>query len=160
MTLYKMGSTLHDVRKLDKQRFEVDGEVVEINVQRLDQHALLLQHQGKQSQIFALHQGSKIQAWYQGECYDLQIQTRQAAAAEGDISNQVSAPMTGKVIEVPVAPGDIVEKGVSLVILESMKMETSLSAPANATVSAVHCSPGDQVSSGQLLIELEIQEEQ
>jgi 3-methylcrotonyl-CoA carboxylase alpha subunit len=54
-----------------------------------------------------------------------------------------------------VQPGDAVEAGAVLVVLEAMKMEHSLSAPWAGTVAAVlHVKPGDRVEEGAELVQL------
>jgi acetyl/propionyl-CoA carboxylase alpha subunit len=70
-------------------------------------------------------------------------QARPAAARSGPAaSGQVLAPMGGKVLEVHVAPGDAVEPGQLLFLLESMKMQFEISAPGRARVAAVLVQPG------------------
>jgi acetyl/propionyl-CoA carboxylase alpha subunit len=70
-------------------------------------------------------------------------------------SPRVTAPMPGKVIDVPVKPGQQVATGDPLVILEAMKMETVLTAEADGRVVTVHVAAGTMVEPGQSLVELE-----
>jgi 3-methylcrotonyl-CoA carboxylase alpha subunit len=65
------------------------------------------------------------------------------------------APMPGKVLEVLVAQGDVVEAGTPLMVLEAMKMEHRIVAAADGTVVAVHFQAGDQVAQGAVLLDLE-----
>ena len=65
------------------------------------------------------------------------------------------APMPGKVLEVLVAQGDVVEAGTPLMVLEAMKMEHRIVAAADGTVVAVHYGAGDQVAQGAVLLDLE-----
>jgi len=65
---------------------------------------------------------------------------------------EVRAPMTGKVVQVAVAPGSRVEQNQVLVVLEAMKMEYRLAAPRDGVVEAVHCKVGDLVDLGRLLV--------
>ncbi len=64
------------------------------------------------------------------------------------------APMPGKILEVRVEAGALVERGSVMVIMEAMKMEHGIEAPRAARVAAIHVSPGDQVEGGQLLVVL------
>ncbi|MBI2898432.1 MAG: acetyl-CoA carboxylase biotin carboxyl carrier protein subunit [Deltaproteobacteria bacterium] len=63
--------------------------------------------------------------------------------------------MPGRVVKVLAAPGDAVERGQGLVVVEAMKMENELAAPMSGTVRSVHAEPGKTVESGQILVELE-----
>ena len=67
---------------------------------------------------------------------------------------EITAPMPGKVLRVPVREGDAVVAGQTLVVLEAMKMETALVAESEAVVKRVLVAPGQMVDHGALLIEL------
>jgi 3-methylcrotonyl-CoA carboxylase alpha subunit len=69
-----------------------------------------------------------------------------------DEGGTVKAPMHGKLIAVFVSPGDKVEKGQRLAIVEAMKMEHALVAPAAGEVVEVAAEPGVQVAEGARLI--------
>ena len=60
--------------------------------------------------------------------------------------------MHGKLIAVFVKPGDRVEKGQRLAIVEAMKMEHALVAPAAGEIAEVAAEPGAQVAEGARLI--------
>lgn len=68
---------------------------------------------------------------------------------------EVRAEMASIVQEIKVAPGDRVEAGQDLVVLESMKMQIPVSSPAAGTVKAVLVQVGDFVNQGDVLVELD-----
>lgn len=68
------------------------------------------------------------------------------------VNGGLAAPMPGKVLEVSVEPGQRVEAGRVLVVLEAMKMEHRVTAPADGTVTAVLVAVGDQVATGAELL--------
>jgi biotin carboxyl carrier protein len=72
------------------------------------------------------------------------------AAPDGEI--MVRSPMPGIVIAVPVVVGDIVNKGDTLIILESMKMENELHAPRDGVITQVKVEPGAGVEKDQALV--------
>lgn len=74
--------------------------------------------------------------------------------ARGLAAAEITAPMPGKVLRVPVREGDAVVAGQTLVVLEAMKMETALAAESDAVVKRVLVAPGQMVDHGALLIEL------
>nr|WP_288356830.1 acetyl/propionyl/methylcrotonyl-CoA carboxylase subunit alpha [uncultured Pseudomonas sp.] len=80
-----------------------------------------------------------------------------AAAASTAHHGGLSAPMNGSIVRVLVAPGQTVEAGAALVVLEAMKMEHSIRAPQSGTVKAVYCAEGELIAEGSVLVELEAQ---
>lgn len=70
------------------------------------------------------------------------------------MAEQVRAEMVANVFEVAVKPGDKVEAGQVLVVLESMKMEIPVLAESGGVVTEVTISPGEVVQEGDLLVEL------
>ena len=67
----------------------------------------------------------------------------------------VKAPMPGMVLKILVEPGQTIEKGDGLLILEAMKMENVLKASGTAKVKSIPVSPQTAVEKGTVLIELE-----
>jgi biotin carboxyl carrier protein len=75
------------------------------------------------------------------------------AAAKGP--EFVTAPMPGRIVRVLVAPGDSVESGAPLVVIEAMKMENELHALHAARVGTVLVRAGETVEGGAKLISFE-----
>lgn len=67
----------------------------------------------------------------------------------------IKAPMPGMVLKILVTPGQQINKGDGLVILEAMKMENILKATGPATVKAIKATERTAVEKGTVLIELE-----
>ena len=65
--------------------------------------------------------------------------------------------VAGKVVLTPVQPGDAVEEGQTLVIIEATKMENELRASGPATVDTVLVQPGDTVEPGTVLVEFVVE---
>lgn len=68
---------------------------------------------------------------------------------------EVVSEVTGSVWKVLAAPGQRVEEGEALVIVESMKMEIPVEAPCTGTVAEIACAEGQPVEEGQALVVLE-----
>ena len=73
-------------------------------------------------------------------------------------SGRITAPMHGLLLEVRVAPGDVVEAGQTLAVLEAMKMHYEIVAETAGTVQEVRAESGVQVAADDLLIEIEVSE--
>jgi methylmalonyl-CoA carboxyltransferase small subunit len=65
------------------------------------------------------------------------------------------SPVTGIVIKVNVAEGEIIALNDPLMVLEAMKMETNVTAPRAGKVKNVRVAQGDSVKMGQVVVEFE-----
>ncbi len=74
--------------------------------------------------------------------------------ARGLAAPEITAPMPGKVLKVLVRDGDLVDAGQPLVVIEAMKMETTLAAETAAVVKHVRVEAGQMVDHGAVLLEL------
>ena len=72
-----------------------------------------------------------------------------AALASGEV---VKAPMPGNILKINVAPGQKVEEGDVLIVLEAMKMENEIVATKSGTVAQVAISKGAVVETGAPLV--------
>ena len=72
-----------------------------------------------------------------------------AALASGEV---VKAPMPGNILKINVAPGQKVEEGDVLIVLEAMKMENEIVATKSGTVAQVAVNKGAVVETGAPLI--------
>lgn len=66
----------------------------------------------------------------------------------------VGAVMPGMVVNVAVKPGDAVAAGQKLLMMEAMKMQTTIAAESAGSIQEVHVHPGTQVETGDLLVTL------
>jgi acetyl-CoA/propionyl-CoA carboxylase, biotin carboxylase, biotin carboxyl carrier protein len=90
-----------------------------------------------------------VKLWHKG-------MAASAAAAVGAVgSGELTAPMQGTILKVLVATGDRVATGDPLVVLEAMKMETTISAPRDGTVTSIGIEAGESAVAGQLLAVVE-----
>ena len=78
-----------------------------------------------------------------------------AAAAPPARPKPVRAPMPGLIVRVEVEPGQSIEAGQGVVIMEAMKMENELRADAPGVVSRVLVQAGQAVEKGAVLVEFE-----
>ena len=78
-----------------------------------------------------------------------------AAAPSAPVGGDpLPAPLAGNIFQVTVRPGDLVQEGDVIVILEAMKMETEVRAPRAGTVGSVNVVEGDKVAVGDTLVSL------
>ena len=77
--------------------------------------------------------------------------TAPASAPAGEGEPQ-AAPLAGNIFKVLVSPGDHVEEGQLILILEAMKMETEVRAKRAGVIGSVAVKAGDAVSVGDTLV--------
>jgi biotin carboxyl carrier protein len=99
--------------------------------------------------------GGKVQFAFDGEIYTVEVAERGGRARTRHHDHSLEAPMPGLVLKVLFAPGDKVEKGQQLIILEAMKMEHAVLAPRDGTIAAVNCREGEMVQPGVDLVTLQ-----
>ena len=67
-------------------------------------------------------------------------------------SENVSAPMPGLVLRIPVSVGQSVKKDEIVMVMEAMKMENEIYAPCDGVISSIAVSQGQQLQAGDLLL--------
>jgi len=97
-----------------------------------------------------------------GEAYEVLVeeQTRwiirtKGGAAGAAHGQTVRAPLPGKITHVAVRPGDHVQAGDTLVVIEAMKMENEFKAAAAGAIAEVRVSVGQAVNPGDVMVVLE-----
>ncbi len=78
-----------------------------------------------------------------------------APEASNEVKNgkAVYAPIPGVIVSIAVHPGDAVEVGQELCILEAMKMKNSIRSPRAGEIAAVRIAVGDHVKHHDVLFE-------
>ncbi len=67
--------------------------------------------------------------------------------------NELKAPMPGLIVDIRVQPGQAVQKGDPLLVLEAMKMENILKAPADGVIGSIRVDLRANVTKGQVLVQ-------
>ncbi|MFL5593619.1 MAG: acetyl-CoA carboxylase biotin carboxyl carrier protein subunit [Gemmatimonadaceae bacterium] len=101
--------------------------------------------------------------WVDGYRFDVEaldertraIRDQSAASAAPAGPAPVRAPMPGLIVRVNVKPGDMVQAGQGVVVMEAMKMENELRSTSAGVVRSVEVAPGTAVEKGALLVSLQ-----
>ncbi len=106
--------------------------------------------------LTALMQGSSVTVFDGPEPIKLTLADPFAAGTiDPNLEIGAVAPMPGTVIALLAKPGETLEEGAPMLILEAMKMEHTLRAPARGRVARYLCAAGDLVAEGAALAEFE-----
>jgi biotin carboxyl carrier protein len=115
---------------------------------------------GQWRRIVAWNNGEVFLVLLDGRQYEASVETertrlvRQYTHVGGTASDrtEVHAPMPALVGRVLVEPGQTVQSGQPLLVLEAMKMENEIKAHRGGTVASIPVRPGQTVEKGQLLL--------
>lgn len=143
-------------------RVTVNDRTYVVEARYLDDATLLLVIEGRRYRMDLARQGADRLVAVSGECYTFHSEADAPSAHSFAMvaAPEITAPMPGKVLQVLVHPGDHVDAGDGLLILEAMKMENRLVAEAAATVAELRVAAGDMVDGGQVLVVLQYTAEQ
>ena len=141
-------------------RVNLDGNEIELAVTAKDaQEGWCRTSDGTLHSFFWAWTGNALQLWVDGNLFVFErIESRrQVSRQSSGPGNDIMAPMPGRVGQILVQPGDSVERGQTVIILESMKMEIEIAVQRDGVVKRVPVELGDQVDKGMRLLELEEQ---
>jgi len=71
------------------------------------------------------------------------------------MSEDVLAPLSGKIVSIEIQPGATVEEDDEILVIEAMKMETPVFAPCSGTVAKIQIKEGDSVEEDDVLAVIE-----
>jgi len=130
-------------REGDLYRAHVDDREYAVSRDVAHDHSFVIG--GARHQALTALEGDLVHIWMDGETRTLRYRdpvdyfAGQGAGAADDI---VEAPMPGTVIALHTQEGATVARGDTLLVIESMKLETAVKAPRDGVVAAVHVSVG------------------
>ena len=126
-------------------RVTVDGDAIELRARRLGPHERRLELKGSGYRTLTSTQGDDLLVEVNGVPHRI-------SRDDGGIVRNLSPAV---VVSIPVAPGDIVEAGDVVAVVEAMKMESSLTAPFKGRVKRVLAGENTHVAAGAPLLSLE-----
>lgn len=123
-------------------------------------HSLLVDGRSYAIRVQGLEDEYRVQI--RGEIHDVRVEDERSHRLAGlrgelgDTSGEVviRAPMPGVIVEIPVKQGQGIQKGDTLIVLESMKMHNEFSAPRDGTVHSIRVEKGHKVEKNAVMITL------
>lgn len=129
-----------------------------INLHSEDDGTAILTVDGHSQRAVVAVRGDDVFVHIDGVAYQLRYEhplQRLAAQGGGAAEDSVKAPMPGSLVAAHVKAGDAVTKGQALLVIESMKMETTIAAPRDGVVQAVQFAPAQTFDRDAVLVTLE-----
>ena len=139
----------------------LDGEPWSADLALLSEpslHSLLLN--GHSREMVLSKKGETVQVSLDGETIEARVldELSRALAEAADHAPQgaleILAPMPGVIAAVLVEPGENVEAGRAVIVLEAMKMQNELTSDAGGIVERILVRAGDSVAGGAVLVQL------
>jgi len=113
---------------------------------------------GLRFEATVVRQGQSLTIFCDGGVDRLDLIDPLAAAEVSETpSGRLTAPMPGRIVQIPVEQGARVKRGDTLLVLEAMKMEHSILAPADGVVESLDYAVGDLVEEGAALLSLALE---
>jgi biotin carboxyl carrier protein len=154
----KQKRTVELERTSENWRVSLDGQPIEADVVEIAPHVLSVLLGGLSFEvcISTAPDGTlKIQTGaleFTAEVVDPRAwRGRRHGHVEAEGRQQVLAPMPGKVIRLLVQPGDNVEAGQGLLVVEAMKMQNEIRSPKSGTIERLLAKEGQPVVAGEVL---------
>lgn len=139
-------------------RLHIGDQSLAVVLSQRGDHAHELILNDDSHRVFMARRGDDIHIHLDGDTYLLRYSHSLARFADQSVDEGEAvsrAPMPGSVISVAVQPGETVERGQALLVIESMKMETTISASCAGTVQALHVGLGQTFERDAPLVTLE-----
>jgi biotin carboxyl carrier protein len=146
------------IRDGQRWRAIVDGQPVEADAVEIAPHtySILLGGQSHELRVSPLPDGSlkilSAQTEFLAQVIDPREWRGRQGAAEVAGRQQIVAPMPGKIVRILVSPGDPVELGQGLIVVEAMKMQNEIRSPKSGAVEKIVAKEGDTVNAGDVLL--------
>ncbi len=145
-----------------KYTFSVNGDKTEVPVHVVNDNCFSVKIGGKSKSIFAAEDENHLYIAYDGDSFvfdKVKEEEKEFSNASGsEDRDEIHPPMPGSIVKVLVKEGQKVAEGDGLIIVEAMKMESTLYSAINGIVTAVQVVAGQQVDSDDIMIIVEKEE--
>ncbi len=158
--IFHLGESRHELLVLpgrDGKRVVLGGEEHAASLRELAAGEYRLEIDGVAQRAWIAVRGDLIHVHTGGRSYTLEAvdELAETSAAGGAAADTAEAPMPGTVVRVLVAVGETVRRTQTLMVIESMKMETAIVAWRDGVVATVHRAVGGTFDRKAPLVSLE-----
>lgn len=146
-------------RRTDKRNLKVSIDGVELSylITPIGDGIYGIKGREGAGRVYVLKREDGKEVFWQGRIYYITQEKRRrkkkGIMSQAPMDNLVTPPMPSIVRRVLVSEGDVVKKGQALIIVTSMKMETTLVSPRDGKIKSIKTREGEKVSPGDELID-------
>lgn len=143
---------------------QVDDKIYQVDLMHNDEGIFSILENGRSFNIELVPQAKPkhytaytLYSTYEIEVIDAESRYRRNRTISTQMTseNNISSPMPGKVVKIPVNEGDEVKKGDTVITISAMKMESEYKSPIDGTIAKINVQEGNTVDANQVLIEIE-----
>jgi 3-methylcrotonyl-CoA carboxylase alpha subunit len=158
--IFHIGDERHEALLLPARggkKLVVGGAEHRVSLTSLGDGEHRLEVDGVPHRVWIATRGDAIHVHLDGRSWTLESvdELAETSAAAHGAADTAEAPMPGTVVRVHASVGDPVTRGQTLVVIESMKMETAIVAWRDGTVAAIHKPLGATFDRNAPLVSLE-----
>lgn len=128
-------------------------------IEKIDDNSLYIWLDGHKHKAYFSKDKKSAYVWIDGYSFKFDLIDEDQSGFEGSSDKlnrqEVTAPMPGSIVKVLVEIGQQVSEATPLVIVEAMKMETTLYSQINGIVKEINCNEKEQVDSDKILLVIE-----
>jgi biotin carboxyl carrier protein len=151
------GSALLEVREVQgRYRVTIGDKTMELDLVKAGENDVSVLVDGASHDLTLEKTPGGFAVIVRGDRFDVDLKDAVQGVTLGPATPtgplKLTAPMPGKIVKVLVAPGDAVEAGRGVLVMEAMKMENELKAARAGTVQEVRVKEGQAVEMGALLL--------
>jgi acetyl/propionyl-CoA carboxylase alpha subunit len=155
MNSFHFDGTRHRAqREPGSDRVRVDDTLV--SVQQDGPNRFVAPLDGRSERLHAVADGDQVWVHWRGRAWALECidPTRATGAGSAEAVGTAHAPMPGVVVSLLVTTGQTVAKGDALLVIESMKLQTTICAASGGVVAELSLAVGQTFQRGAVLARL------
>ena len=160
---FEIDGVLHEVvpvRRADGVEIRFGERTRRAGLRQLGDGEAIVTLDGRPERVWIATQGDDVFVHARGRAWQVTaVDDVDAAHGHGAADDTVISPMPGTVVGVSVVPGSAVKRGETLIVIESMKLETAIKSPRDGVVATLPLAPGATFDRGAILATLNPQDE-
>jgi len=155
MNTYCFRDTPHERHRVQREpgtdRVRVDAAAVDVRAEGGGRFVAIVD--GRSERLHAVAHGHEVYVHWRGRAWRIERldPTRSSAAAGGSAAGASCAPMPGVVVSLQTALGRHVAEGDALLVIESMKLQTTIAAACDGVLTELPLGVGQTFQRGAVL---------
>lgn len=138
-------------------RLHLDDRLIAVDLVPNEDGSAWLHVGAARERVWIAQDGDSVWVQLRGQSHELRYEhpLQRLAQAQAGGGDAITAPMPGSIVAVHIEAGAAVSAGQALLVMESMKMETTIVAPAEGVVDTVHFAVGQTFDRDAVLVTMQ-----